>query len=84
MPQGLPLNWRQEVDGILREHLGALGAMILQDVLDETGFREKEPNRREALHLFEVLKRELPSQVLEGHVTDELLKLLFGHNGGTP
>ena len=84
MAQGLPVNWRQEVEGILREHLGALGVMILQDVLDETGYREKEPNRREALHVFEVLKRELPSQVLESHVPGQLLQLLFGHTGGNP
>lgn len=84
MAQGLPVHWRQELEDILREHLGALGALILQDVLDETGFREKEPSRREALHVFEVLKRELPSQVQEGHVPGQLLRLLFGHTGGNP
>jgi hypothetical protein len=84
MSQALPQDWRQRIEEILCEHVGALGSMILQDVLDSTGFSDKEPTRREALHVFEVLKRELPSQLLNSNVPEQLLSILFGHQGGTP
>lgn len=83
MSQALPQDWRQRIEEILCEHVGALGSMIIQDVLDSTGFSDKEPNRREALHLFEVLKRELPSQLQSKNVPEQLLSILFGHPGET-
>ncbi len=83
MSQALPQDWRQRIEEILCEHVGALGSMIIQDVLDSTGFSDKEPTRREALHIFEVLKRELPSQLLGNNVPEQLLSILFGHQGGT-
>jgi len=82
MAQALHPNWRREIEEILCEHVGALGPMILEDVLVATGFGEREPSRREALHVFEVLKRELPSQVQDGRVPEQLLHIIFGNNGG--
>ena len=83
MSQALPQEWRKSIEEILCEHVGALGSMIFQEVLDATGFADREPTRREALHLFEVLKRELPSQLLNTHVPEQLLSILFGHQGET-
>ena len=44
---------------------------IFGDVLDSTGFDEREPSLREALHVFEVLKKELPSQMHGGEAERE-------------
>lgn len=82
MSHELPIDWRNRIEVIMADQIGALGAFILGDVLESTGFGEREPSLREALHVFEVLKKELPSQMHGGEAEREILRILIGNPGG--
>jgi hypothetical protein len=81
MSHELPADWRGRIEAILADQIGALGPIIFNDVLESTGFSDREPSLREALHVFEVLKKELPSHLQEGEVPSEILQYLFGKHG---
>ena len=81
MSHELPADWRSRIEGIMADQIGALGTFIFGDVLDSTGFGEREPSLREALHVFEVLKKELPSQLHDGEAARQILRALFGDHG---
>jgi len=81
MSHELPHDWRDRIEAILADQIGALGIMIFGDVLASTGFSEREPSPREALHVFEVLKKELPSQLHDGEAARQILRALFGDHG---
>lgn len=83
MSHEMPADWRIRIEAVLADQIGALGTLILDDVLASTGFLDREPNMREALHVFEVLKKELPSQLQDGEAAREILRVLMGRHGGT-
>ena len=81
MSHQVPADWRDRIEVLLADQIGALGSLIFGDVLASTGFAEREPNLHQALHVFEVLKKELPSQLQDGELTREILRVLFGEHG---
>jgi len=83
MSHELPADWRDRIEAILADQIGALGSIIFGDVLAATGFVDREPTLREVMHVFELLKKELPSQVQDGEVAREILQVLFGEHRGT-
>jgi hypothetical protein len=81
MAHQVPANWRSRIEALLADEIGALGSLIFGDVLASTGFVDREPNLHQALHVFEVLKKELPSQLQDGELAREILRVLFGEHG---
>lgn len=82
MSHELSADWRSRIEAIMADQIGALGTFIFGDVLENTGFSERDPCLREALHVFEVLKKELPSQMHGGEAEREILRILIGNSGG--
>jgi hypothetical protein len=81
MAHQVPANWRSRIEALLADEIGALGSLIFGDVLASTGFVDREPNLHQALHVFEVLKKELPSQLQDGELAREILRVMFGEHG---
>ena len=81
MAHAVPADWRDRIQALLADEIGALGTIIFAEVLESTGFAEREPNLHQALHVFEVLKKELPSHLQDGEIAREILRVLFGEHG---
>lgn len=81
MAHVVPADWRDRIQALLADEIGALGSIIFGDVLAITGFADREPNLHQALHVFEVLKKELPSHMQDGELAREILRVLFGEHG---